>query len=159
VIGSWTRSRCDSFVLESSVMNEDSFVRQLSVQLWSGPIFIFQLNTCGHSLYVTSSLTRGWVCRSQLLLFLASAVILVYQSLGTHEPYFTVSDSRLPQPWGPSPSIYIPQEQGGLVISPGIRFPFRRLLRLAGLWLRYSNPPPHGVLYFVCLHILDWLVI
>jgi hypothetical protein len=30
--------------------------------------FIFQLNTCGYSRYVTSSLTRGWVCRSQLLL-------------------------------------------------------------------------------------------
>jgi hypothetical protein len=30
--------------------------------------FIFQLNTCGYSPYVTSSLTRGWVCRLQLLL-------------------------------------------------------------------------------------------
>jgi hypothetical protein len=37
----------------------------------------FQLNPCGHSPYVTSSLTRGWVCRLQLLLILASAVILV----------------------------------------------------------------------------------
>jgi hypothetical protein len=38
--------------------------------------FIFQLNTCGYSPYVTSSLTRGWVCRLQLLLGLASAVIV-----------------------------------------------------------------------------------
>jgi hypothetical protein len=30
--------------------------------------FIFQLNTCDYSPYVTSSLTRGWVCRLQLLL-------------------------------------------------------------------------------------------
>jgi hypothetical protein len=30
--------------------------------------FIIQLNTCGYSPYVTSSLTRGWVCRLQLLL-------------------------------------------------------------------------------------------
>jgi hypothetical protein len=30
--------------------------------------FIFQLNTCGYSPYVTCSLTRGWVCRLQLLL-------------------------------------------------------------------------------------------
>jgi hypothetical protein len=36
----------------------------------------FQQNACGHSPYVTSSLTRGWVCRLQLLLVLASAVIL-----------------------------------------------------------------------------------
>jgi hypothetical protein len=91
--------------------------------------FIFQLNTCGYSPYVTSSLTRGCVCRLQLLLVLARAVIL---------GYFTVSDSRLPQPGGPSPCIYIPQEQGGPVIPPGIGVPFRRLLRLAGLRWKYS---------------------
>jgi hypothetical protein len=34
-------------------------------------------------------------------------------------PHFTVSDSRLPQPGGPGPRIYIPQEQGGPVIPPG----------------------------------------
>jgi hypothetical protein len=37
------------------------------------------------------------------------------------------------QPGGPGPLIYIPQEQGGPVILPGTGFPFRRLLRLAGL--------------------------
>jgi hypothetical protein len=47
-------------------------------------------------------------------------------------PYFTVSDSRLPQPGGPGPRIYIPQEQEGPVIPPGTMFHFRRLLRLAG---------------------------
>jgi hypothetical protein len=57
-------------------------------------------------------------------------------------PYFTVSDSRLPQPEGPGPRICIPQEQGGPVISPGTGFPFRRLLRLAGIRWRYSNPLP-----------------
>jgi hypothetical protein len=31
-------------------------------------------------------------------------------------PYFTVSDSRLPQPGGPGPRIYIPQEQDDPVI-------------------------------------------
>jgi hypothetical protein len=43
--------------------------------------FIFQLNTCGYGPYVTSSLTRGWVCRLQVLLVLASAVILRSESL------------------------------------------------------------------------------
>jgi hypothetical protein len=33
-------------------------------------------------------------------------------------PHFTVSYSRLPQPGGPGPRIYIPQEQGGPVIPP-----------------------------------------
>jgi hypothetical protein len=30
--------------------------------------FIFQLNTCGYSLYVTSSLTRRWVCLLRICL-------------------------------------------------------------------------------------------
>jgi hypothetical protein len=45
----------------------------------------FQLNTCGFSPYITFSLTRGWVCRLQMLLVLASSVILVSESLGTHD--------------------------------------------------------------------------
>jgi hypothetical protein len=69
-------------------------------------MFFFQLDTCGHSPYVTSSLTRGWVCRLQLQLY--------------------------------------PSVQGGPDIPPGTEFPFRRLLLLAGLRSRYSNPPPHG---------------
>jgi hypothetical protein len=61
---------------------------------------------------------------------------------------FAVSDSRLPQPGGPGSHIYIyiyiPQ-QGGPVIPSSTGFRFRRLLRLAGLRWRYSNPPPHGM--------------
>jgi hypothetical protein len=54
--------------------------------LWdSRPAFSFQLITFGHSPYVTSSLTRGWVCRLQLLLALASSVILRSDSRGTHD--------------------------------------------------------------------------
>jgi hypothetical protein len=60
-------------------------------------------------------------------------------------PYFTVSDSRLPQSGVPGPLFYILQEQGGPVIPAGTGFPFRRLLRLAGLRWGYSNPPPRGV--------------
>jgi hypothetical protein len=59
-------------------------------------------------------------------------------------PYVPVSDSRLPQPGGPGPLIYIPQEQGGPVIPPGTGVPLHRLLGLAGLRWSYSNPPPHG---------------
>jgi hypothetical protein len=47
--------------------------------------FIFQLNTCGYNPYVTSCLTRGWVCRLKLLLILASAVILRSESRGIHD--------------------------------------------------------------------------
>jgi hypothetical protein len=59
-----------------------------------------------------------------------------------------VLDSKLPQPGGPGPRIYIPQEQGGPLIAPGTEFPFRRLLRLSGLRWRYSNPPPHELASF-----------
>jgi hypothetical protein len=45
-------------------------------------IIFSQLNTCGHSPYITSSLTRGWVCHLQLLLALASAFIFEFESCG-----------------------------------------------------------------------------
>jgi hypothetical protein len=51
-------------------------------------------------------------------------------------PHFIVSDSGFFKPGGPGPRIYIPQEQGGPVIPPGTGFPFRRLLRLAGIRCR-----------------------
>jgi hypothetical protein len=47
--------------------------------------------------------------------------------------YFNVSNSRLAQPGGTGPRIYIPQKQGGPVIPPGSGFTFCRLLRLARL--------------------------
>jgi hypothetical protein len=47
----------------------------------------FQLNTC-YSPYVTSSVTRGWICRLQLLLAIASVVILRSESHGTRDHIF-----------------------------------------------------------------------
>jgi hypothetical protein len=55
-------------------------------------------------------------------------------------PHFTVSYSRLHQPGGLGPRIYMPQEQGGPVIPPSTGF-----LLLAGLRWKYSTPPPHGI--------------
>jgi hypothetical protein len=62
------------------------------------------------------SLTRGRVCRLQLLLIQASAVILGSESRGSR--------------------VHI-------LLSQIRDFPFRRLLRLAGLRWRYSTSPPH----------------
>jgi hypothetical protein len=74
-------------------------------------ITVRQLRVCwGGAL----SLTRGRVCRLQLLLALGSAVILGSESRGTRD------------------HILLPQIPD---------FPFRRLLRLAGLRWRYSTPP------------------
>jgi hypothetical protein len=46
---------------------------------------VFQLNACFHSTYVTLSLTRGWICRLELLLALASAVVLRSEARGAHD--------------------------------------------------------------------------
>jgi hypothetical protein len=53
-------------------------------------------------------------------------------------PYLIASGSRHPHPGGLGSRMYIPQEQGDPVISPGTGSPFHRLLRLAGLRWRYS---------------------
>jgi hypothetical protein len=60
--------------------------------LWTSN-FIFQLNACGYSPYVTFPLKRGWVYRSQLLLILASAGILRSESRGTRD-HILVSQVR-----------------------------------------------------------------
>jgi hypothetical protein len=83
-----------------------------------GQIFttVWQLRVCWCG---ALSLARGRVCRLQLLLALANAVIFCSESRGT----------------------------GDHILLSQIRdFPFRRLLRLAGLRRRYSTPPPHGSL-------------
>jgi hypothetical protein len=53
----------------------------------------FQLNPCGYSPYATSSLTRRWVCRLQLLLVFASIVILGSESRETHD-HILLSQTR-----------------------------------------------------------------
>jgi hypothetical protein len=50
-------------------------------------------------------------------------VILGSKSRETHG-HILLSHLRIPQPGGPGPRIYIPQEQGGPVIPPGTGFPF-----------------------------------
>jgi hypothetical protein len=72
------------------------------------------------------SLTRGCICRLQLLLALASPVILGSESLGTREH---------------------------ILLSQIRDFPFRCLLRIAGLRWRYSNAPPHGTLNWLSLSL------
>jgi hypothetical protein len=68
--------------------------------------------------FVAHSLTRGRVCNLLLLLVLA-AVPLGSESRGTQDHILLSELLRLPQPGGPGPRIYIPQEQGGPDIPPG----------------------------------------
>jgi hypothetical protein len=94
--------------------------------------FIFQLNTCGYSPLVTSSLTRGWVCRLQLLLVLASTVILRSESRGTHD-HILLSQIQ------DSPNL---EGQVHVFISPP---PGRGLPSYTPRhWVPFSSPPTNG---------------
>jgi hypothetical protein len=77
-------------------------------------IIVWQLRVCW---FGAPSLTRGRVCRLQLLLALASAVNFGSESHRT---------------------------RGHILLYQIRDFPFRLLLRLAGSRWRYSTPPPHG---------------
>jgi hypothetical protein len=74
----------------------------------NGQIFFFQLNTYGHSTYVTSSLTRGWLCRLQLLLALASAFILRSEPRRTHDRILLFRIRGSPNLGTRSPYLYPP---------------------------------------------------
>jgi hypothetical protein len=70
-----SQSQSQSDVLDDWRFTADQFVLAPS-RLRLTARFFSQLNSCGHCPYITSSLTRGWVCHLQLLLGLASAFIL-----------------------------------------------------------------------------------
>jgi hypothetical protein len=130
-----TMTHCDSSLSESESESELLYDwRFTSNQFVLAPnpwrlttSFFFQLNTCSHSPYVISSLTRGWVCCLQLLLALTSAVILRSESRRTHDhillSYIRVSPnleasspylyppgtgwpSHIPRHWAPFPSPF-----------------------------------------------------
>jgi hypothetical protein len=89
-------------------------------------IFISQLNTCGYSPYVTSSLMRVWVCL-QLLLGLARAVILRSESRGTHDHILLSQIRDSPNQEGQVPYLY-PPGTGWLDYTPRH-------------WVSFSSPP------------------
>jgi hypothetical protein len=75
---------------------------------WDSGQNFFQLNTRGHSPYVTSSLTIGWVCRLQFLLAFASAVILRSQSSRTDDRILLSQIRDSPHLEPRSPYLYPP---------------------------------------------------
>jgi hypothetical protein len=101
--------------------------------------------------FVAPSLTRGRVCNLLLLLVLASAVSLGFESRGTQDHILFSQFLRFPQPARPDPRIYIPLEQGGPDIPSGAGFSFRRLLQLPGLRWRYSNSPLHRAVVYILI--------
>jgi hypothetical protein len=97
--------------------------------------YFFQLNTCGYSPYVTSSMTRGWVYRLQLLLVLASAVILRSESHGTHD-HILLSQLR------DSPKL---EGKAAVFISPKNRVAQLYLQALGFLFIASYDPQGYGL--------------
>jgi hypothetical protein len=88
--------------------------------------YFFQLKTCCYSPYVTFSLTRGWFCCLQLLLGIASAVILKCESHGTHD-YILRSQIR------DSPTC---SARSSYLYPPGTRWPSYNTRH----WVPFSSP-------------------
>jgi hypothetical protein len=118
--------------------------------------YIFQLNICDYNPYVTSSLSREWVCPLQLLLVLTSVVIFRSESRGTHDHILRSQNRDSPDLAG-QVAVFIPPPRNrvALLYPQALRFLFRRLLRLTGLRRRYSTPPPHWFTLFIVVILLD----
>jgi hypothetical protein len=106
--------------LQSAVTDDERRISALSLSRYKAPIWglrpdCYYSQTVAGLLMWGLSLTRGRFCRLQLLLGLASTVILGYES---HRTRYHILLSQIRD------------------------FPFRCLLRVAGLRWRYSTPPP-----------------
>jgi hypothetical protein len=103
----------------------------------SQPVIFFQLNTCGHSPYITSSLTRGSICCLQLLLALTSEVILRSKSHRT--PFYCLRIETLPS-WRPrSPYLY-PSGTGWPGYTPRHWVPFSSTPTICRATLEVFHP-------------------
>jgi hypothetical protein len=126
VNGESLRDLAESELLYDWRFTANQFVLATSLLRLTTSNFSFQQNTCGYCPYVTSSLTRGWVCRLQLLLVLASAVILTSESRGTHDHILLSQIRDSPNLEGQIP-VFIsprnrvaplyPQAQGSLFVA------------------------------------------
>jgi hypothetical protein len=104
----WLSNQSPSYFTTDGLSPISSSWRQIPSD--PGPEFYSQMNTRGHSSYIISSLTTGWVCHLQLVLALARAFILGSESRGTREH---------------------------ILLSP---IQDCRLLRLAGLHFQFKTP-------------------
>jgi hypothetical protein len=103
----------------------------------------FQLNTCGHSPYGTSSLTRGWVCRLQLPLVLASTVLLRSESRGTHDHIFLSQVRGSPNLECQVPVFIFPRNRV-VQLYPRHWIPFSSPPTTRRDTVEVFDPPPHG---------------
>jgi hypothetical protein len=90
----------------------------------SRPDFFFHLNTCSYSPYVTSPLTRGLVCRLQLLLVLANAVIISFEFRGTRDHILLLQIRHLAKLEGQVPVVTSPRNRVAQLYTQALDFPF-----------------------------------
>jgi hypothetical protein len=97
------------------------------------------------------SLTRGLVCKLfiQLLLGACQSSHSWAAVPQNSRPYFTVSFGT-PPTWRARFLYLYPPGTEWPSYTPEHWIPICRLLRLAGLRWRYSNPPPHGYIWRIC---------
>jgi hypothetical protein len=107
-------------------------------------IIIFQLNTCGYSPNVTSSLTRVLGCRLQLLLVLASAVILRSESRGTHDHILLSQFRDSPNLVGQVPVFISPRDLVAR-LSPRHWVPFSSPPTTRRATVEVLDPVSHGI--------------
>jgi hypothetical protein len=135
--GDWSWSGiCDRRSVGQSVLVPGSQLKRMSKFLF--PVWHLPVSWCG-----APFLKRGWACNLlvQLLLGPDRRVTLGSKFILSRD-HILLSHLSLHQPGRLGSRIYIPQEQGGPVIPLSTGLTFRQLLRLSGLWWRYSNQPP-----------------
>jgi hypothetical protein len=125
-------------------------------------IFFFQLNTCDYSPHVTSSLTRGWVCRLQLLLVVSSAVILGSESHRTHDHILPSQIWDFPNLEGQVPTFISPRNRLAQLYPQALRSLFVALYNSqgfgGGIWTHRVNNvwtelfPSNSCYIVTCLH-------
>jgi hypothetical protein len=113
--GIWPRHHTGLWILRESELLYDWRFTANQVILAPSPLrltarnLFFHLNTCSHSPYVTtSSLTRGWACRLQSPLVLASEFILRSESRRTHDHILLSQIQDSPNLEPRSPYLYPP---------------------------------------------------
>jgi hypothetical protein len=103
-----TDSESESELLYDWWFTTDQFVLTTSPLRFTTSNFIFQLNICSYSPYVTSSFMRGWICSLQLLLVLASVAILRSETSRTDDQILLSQIRDTPIWRSRSPYLYPP---------------------------------------------------
>jgi hypothetical protein len=105
----------------------DQFVLALSPLRPTTSTFFSSTEHLRYIRYVTSSVTRGWICRLQLLLGFASAVVFGSESRGTHD-HILLFQTGTPSTW---------RARSPYLNSPGTRWPSFT----PSHWVAFSSPP------------------